>query len=109
MKEYGVLTSNGRYTKFSYMDYTVTFLTSKDLIRYVSVKDINDGVLTVSYAGKVKKIWGLYWYFIYIENFENEPRDLLKGIKGSWSLLYVIMTWDSKMEFQVWKEMHEDR
>ena len=47
MKEYGVLTSNGRYTKFSYMDYTVTFMTSKDLFRYVDVKSIGDSVLTV--------------------------------------------------------------
>ena len=82
MKEYGVLTSNGRYTKFSYMDYTVTFLTSKDLIRYVSVKDINDGVLTVSYAGKVKK-YEDYIDISYIsKTLKMNPEIYLKGLKG---------------------------
>lgn len=83
MKEYGVLTSNGRYTKFSYMDYTVTFLTSKDLIRYVSVKDINDGVLTVSCVGKVKKEYEDYIDISYIlKTLKMNPEIYLKGLKG---------------------------
>lgn len=83
MKEYGVLTSNGRYTKFSYMDYTVTFLTSKDLIRYASVKDINDGVLTVSCAVKVKKEYEDYIDISYIlKTLKMNPEIYLKGLKG---------------------------
>ena len=83
MKEYGVLTSKGRYTKFSYMDYTITFMTSKDLIRYVSVKDINDGILTVSCVGKVKKEYEDYIDLPYIlTTLKMNPDVYLKGLKG---------------------------
>lgn len=82
MKDYGVLTSKGRYTKFSFMNYTITFLTSKDLIAYVDVKSIDNGVLTVLCKGKVKRVWRLYWSFIYFDEFEDEPRCLFKGFEG---------------------------
>ena len=83
MKEYGVLTSKDRYTKFSYMDYTITFMTSKDLIRYVSVKDINDGILTVSCVGKVKKEYEDYIDLPYIlTTLKMNPDVYLKGLKG---------------------------
>ena len=83
MKEYGILTSKDRYTKFSYMDYTITFMTSKDLIRYVSVKDINDGILTVSCVGKVKKEYEDYIDLPYIlTTLKMNPDVYLKGLKG---------------------------
>ena len=81
--EYGILTSKDRYTKFSYMDYTVTFRTGKDLIRYVSVKDVNDGVLTVSCMGKVKKEYEDYIDLPYIlTTLRMDPEVYLKGLKG---------------------------
>lgn len=83
MKEYGILTSKDRYTKFSYMDYTITFMTSKDLIKYVSVKDITDGILTVSCEGKVKKEYEDYIDLPYIlTTLKMNPDVYLKGLKG---------------------------
>lgn len=66
MNEYGILTNKDRYTKFSFMNYTITFMTSKDLIRYESVKSIDNGVLTVSCIGKVKKEYEDYIDLSYI-------------------------------------------
>ena len=83
MKEYGILTSKDRYTKFSYMDYTITFMTSKDLIKYVSVKDINDGILTVSCKGRIKKEYEDYIDLPYIlTTLKMNPDVYLKGLKG---------------------------
>ena len=83
MKEYGILTSKDRYTKFSYMDYTITFMTSKDLIKYGSVKDITDGILTVSCEGRVKKEYEDYIDLPYIlTTLKMNPDVYLKGLKG---------------------------
>ena len=82
MKEYGVLTSKGKYTKFSYMDYTITFMTSKDLVRYVDVQSIDEGVLTVSCIGKVKKEYEDYIDLPYIlTTLKMNPDIYLKGLK----------------------------
>lgn len=81
--EYGILTNKDRYTKFSFMNYTVTFMTSKDLIRYERVKSINNGVLTVSCIGKVKKEYEDYIDLSYIlSNLRMNPEVYLKGMKG---------------------------
>ncbi len=81
--EYGILTSKDRYTKFSYLDYTVTFMTSKDLVRYVDVKSIDDGVLTVSCEGKIKKEYEDYIDLPYIlTTLKMNPEIYLKGLKG---------------------------
>lgn len=82
MNDYGVLTSKGRYTKFSFMDYTITFLTSKDLVAYVNVKSIDNGVLTVLCKGKVKKEYEDYIDLSYIlTNLKMNPDVYLKGLK----------------------------
>lgn len=83
MNEYGILTNKDRYTKFSFMNYTITFMTSKDLIRYKSVKSIDNGVLTVSCIGKVKKEYEDYIDLSYIlSNLRMNPEVYLKGLKG---------------------------
>jgi len=43
-----VLSSKGEYTTFTYGDRTLTFLTSKDLDRYLSVKEWDNGYLVVT-------------------------------------------------------------
>ena len=83
MKEYGLLTSKGRYTKFSFMDYTITFMTSRDLVRYVKVKSIEDGVLTVSCVGKEKKEYEDYIDLPYVlTTLRMNPQVYLRGMKG---------------------------
>ena len=48
------LSSNGEYTTFTFGDRTLTFLTSKNLERYTSVKEWDNGYLVVmaKYATK---------------------------------------------------------
>lgn len=83
MEEYGLLTSKGRYTKFSFMDYTITFMTSRDLVRYVKVKSIEDGVLTVSCVGKEKKEYEDYIDLPYVmTTLRMNPQVYLRGMKG---------------------------
>lgn len=82
MDEYGILTSRDRYTIFSYKGYTLTFMTSKDLIRYTEVKSIENGVLTVSCIGKVKENYEEYIDLVYVmKNLKMDPRVYLKGLK----------------------------
>lgn len=83
MNEYGILTNKDRYAKFSFMNYTITFMTSKDLIRYECVKSIDNGVLTVSCVGKVKTEYEDYIDLSYIlSNLRMNPEIYLKGLKG---------------------------
>ena len=83
MKEYGLLTSKGRYTKFSFMGYTITFMTSRDLVRYIKVKSIDDGVLTVSCVGKEKKEYEDYIDLPYVmTTLRMNPQVCLRGMKG---------------------------
>lgn len=42
-----VLSSTGSYTSFTFRDTTITFLTSKDLDRYLKVIDWDHGYLVV--------------------------------------------------------------
>lgn len=51
---YGVLSNQGRYTKFAYHDVVITFLHGKDLIKYLAVKEWDKGYLVVECLGKVK-------------------------------------------------------
>ena len=51
---YGVLSNQGRYTKFAYNDVVITFLHGKDLIKYLAVKEWDKGYLVVECLGKVK-------------------------------------------------------
>lgn len=42
-----ILSNRGAYTTFSFRDRTLTFLTSKDLDRYLKVKEWDHGYLVV--------------------------------------------------------------
>ena len=83
MDAYGILTSKGNYTKFTFKNYTITFMTSKDLVRYEKVTGIDDGVLTVSCIGKIKKEYEDYIDLSYILSIlETNPDVYLNGLKG---------------------------
>jgi len=83
MSGYGILTNKDRYTKFSFQNYTLTFMTGKDLIRYECVKSIDNGVLTVSCIGKIKKEYEDYIDLPYIlSNLRMNPEVYLEGLKG---------------------------
>ena len=53
-KGYAKLRAHGRYTKFSYEDMVITFMHGKDLIRYLAVKEWDNGYLVVECLGKSK-------------------------------------------------------
>ena len=82
-KSYGSLSCNGRYSKFSYNDTVITFLHGKDLIKYLSVKDWDNGYLVVECLGKVKGNYEDYIDLSYIlENLYMNPEDYLRDVKG---------------------------
>ena len=47
MQETAILSNNGEYTTFTCGGRTLTFLTSKDLDRYLEVKEWDNGYLVV--------------------------------------------------------------
>lgn len=78
-----VLSSDGRYTKFLYNGKTITFLHGKDLIKYTSVKEWEDGYLVVECIGKVKGEYEDYIDMPYIlENLYMDPKAFLSGLIG---------------------------
>jgi hypothetical protein len=46
------LSNEGEYTMFSYADRTITFLTGKNLLRYVRIKEWDNGYLVVDCQNK---------------------------------------------------------
>ncbi len=48
MKNYAVLSSNGKYSSFSYGDYFIRFRTSDALKKYTQVKEWDNGYLVVT-------------------------------------------------------------
>lgn len=80
---YGVLSSNGRYTKFACNDMVITFMHGKDLIKYLSVKEWDKGYLVVECLGKVKGEYEDYIDLAYImENLYMDPEESLRDVKG---------------------------
>ena len=78
-----VLTNAGRYSKFSYKGKTITFQTGKDLIKYLRVKNWEDGYLVVDCLGKEKGQYEDYIDMPYIlENLYMNPKTYLSGMQG---------------------------
>ena len=80
---YGVLSNQGRYTKFAYNDVVITFLHGKDLIKYLAVKEWDKGYLVVECLGKVKGEYEDYIDLAYImESLYMDPEESLRDVKG---------------------------
>ena len=76
------LSIDGRYTRFSYGGRVITFMHGKDLLRYLSVKEWDNGYLVVECVGKVRGIYEDYIDLSYIiENLYMDPEEYLRGVK----------------------------
>ncbi|MBO7254307.1 MAG: hypothetical protein J6V36_03290 [Clostridia bacterium] len=83
MKENAILSSVGEYTTFSYGGRTLTFLTSKDLDRYVEIKEWDKGYIVVIAKYKSKGEEEEYIDLLPIlENLYMDAEVFLKPIKG---------------------------
>lgn len=81
--EKAVLSSRGEYTFFSFGGRTLTFLTSKDLDRYVSVKEWDRGYLVVQAKFKSRGEEEEYIDLLPIlDNLYMDAEAFLKPIKG---------------------------
>ena len=79
---YAILSCDGQYTKFSYGGRTITFIHGKDLIRYLAVKEWNDGYLVVECLGRLKGKYEDYIDLSYIlEQLYMDSNSFLQGIK----------------------------
>jgi hypothetical protein len=82
-QEYAILSKNDQYTKFQYNNRTISFLHGKDLIKYLSIKEWDQGYLVVDCLGKIKGVYEDYIDLNYIlENLYMDPEAYLQGIKG---------------------------
>ena len=78
-----ILSSNGEYTTFSFAGKTLTFLTSKDLERYLSVKEWDHGYLVVTAKYKSRPIEEEYIDLLPIlHNLYMDSEQFLAPIKG---------------------------
>lgn len=78
-----ILTNSGRYSKFTYKGKTITFRTGKDLIKYLRVKNWEDGYLVVDCLGIAKGQYEDYIDMPYIlENLYMNPETFLSGMQG---------------------------
>jgi hypothetical protein len=79
-----ILSSYDEYTTFTYNDRTITFLTGKNLYRYTSVKEWDDGYIVVMCKTKSRPTIEQEDYIDLIPILENlliEPKSFLKPIK----------------------------
>lgn len=78
-----ILTSSDGYTKFIFKGKTITFIHGKDLLKYLQVKDWEDGYIVVDCLGKVK---GRYEDYIdmphILEKLYMNPKEYLRGLQG---------------------------
>ena len=82
-QEYAILSKNDQYTKFQYNNRTISFLHGKDLIKYLSIKEWDQGYLVVNCLGKIKGVYEDYIDLNYIlENLYMDPKAYLQGVKG---------------------------
>ena len=66
-----------------YNDMVITFMHGKDLIKYLSVKEWDNGYIVVECMGKVKGEYEDYIDMAYImENLYMNPEECLRGIRG---------------------------
>lgn len=79
--DHAVLSSNGRYTSFSYGDDVIRFMTSPRLDRYIKVNKWDNGYLEVvaSYNGKEEEEY--IDLVPILKNLYIEPESFLKPIK----------------------------
>ena len=79
----GHLSSHGRYSKFAFDGTVITFIHSKDLVRYLEVKEWDKGYLVVKCLGKVKGEYEDYIDLSYIlQNLYMDPDRSLNDING---------------------------
>ena len=80
---FAILSSAGRYTKFIFKGKTVTFRHGKDLLKYLQVKEWQDGYLVVECLGRVKGEYEDYIDIPFIlERLYMDPNAFLNGMKG---------------------------
>ncbi len=77
------LSNSGEYTYFTYKNRTIKFLTSRNLEKYVSVKEWDNGYIVVVSKNYGKKECEDYIDLTPIlENLYMNPQKFLKDIKG---------------------------
>ena len=80
---FATLSNSGRYTQFSYNGRTITFMHGKDLLKYLRVKEWQDGYLVVDCLGRMKGQYEDYIYMPYIlERLYMNPQAFLHGMQG---------------------------
>ena len=69
MKDYAVLTNDGKYTIFEFNNQRVRFITSDKLERYTKVVEWDNGYLVMAKYKKmpVPKFNLSYWHFLIIQ------------------------------------------
>lgn len=82
-QELAILSSQGEYSTFSFGGRTLTFLTSKDLIRYTGVVEWDHGYLVVTAQYRSRPEEEEYIDLIPIlENLYMDTQQFLEPIKG---------------------------
>ena len=80
---FAILTKDGRYTKFIYNGKTITFMHGKDLIKYLRVKEWDNGYLVVdvdySTLGETEEYVDITSI---LNNLYIDAQSFLKPIKG---------------------------
>ena len=80
---YGRLSSKGRYSTFAFDNMFITFMHGKDLIKYLRVKEWDNGYLVVECLGKVKGEYEDYIDLSHIlKNLYMDPEESLRDIQG---------------------------
>ena len=80
---FATLSNSGRYTQFSYNGRTITFMHGKDLLKYLRVKEWQDGYLVVDCLGRMKGQYEDYIDIPYIlERLYMNPQVFLHGLQG---------------------------
>ena len=78
-----ILECEGRYSRFSFRGWTLTFRHGKDLLRYLAVKDFASGILVLDCLGRVK---GRYEDYVDLPHLLREllmdPATALDGLSG---------------------------
>ena len=78
-----VLTNSGGYTKFIFKGKTITFMHGQDLLKYLQVKEWEDGYLVVDCLGRVKGKYEDYIDMPFIlEKLYMDPKAYLSGLQG---------------------------
>ena len=80
---YATLSKHGRYTHFVYNGKTITFMHGKDLLKYLRVKQWQNGYLVIDCLGRVKGRYEDYIDMPYIlERLYMDPETYLHEMQG---------------------------